>query len=202
MAQLNGYTNSNGDAVPIVPRPVDKHSPNGIARITPTASRSYAKLAYKAWADVAEGVRERTLFSSILGGSAAWIGGTYITFTTGADAGYVWFTHDGDGSDPSPGGTNLGVVRIVTADAADDVARKLYLVLNNLANTTAHWRLPATEVTAIDDLVGVRADATLGTVSGVLMTITVTVQGAAPIGPWDGVYTDYEGPQNLTYSDE
>jgi len=51
MAQLNGYTNSDGDFVPIVPRPVDKYSSNGISRITPKLSRSYAKLAYKAWTE-------------------------------------------------------------------------------------------------------------------------------------------------------
>jgi len=51
MAQLNGYTNSDGDFVAIVPRPVDKYSPNGISRITPKLSRGYAKLAYKAWVE-------------------------------------------------------------------------------------------------------------------------------------------------------
>lgn len=51
MAQLNGYVNSEGDLVPIVPRPVDKYSPNGISRITPKESRPYAKLAYKAWVE-------------------------------------------------------------------------------------------------------------------------------------------------------
>lgn len=51
MAQLNGYINSEGDFVDVVPRPVDRHSPNGISRITPKESRSYAKLAYKAWVE-------------------------------------------------------------------------------------------------------------------------------------------------------
>lgn len=51
MAQLNGYYDSEGNFVDIVPRPVDKYSPNGIARITPKESRPYAKLAYKAWVD-------------------------------------------------------------------------------------------------------------------------------------------------------
>jgi len=51
MAQLNGYTNSDGVFVDKVPRPVDRYSPNGIARITPPLSRGYAKLAYKAWVE-------------------------------------------------------------------------------------------------------------------------------------------------------
>ena len=50
-AQLNGYIDSEGNLVPVVPRPVNRHSPNGISRITPKASRHYAKLAYKAWVE-------------------------------------------------------------------------------------------------------------------------------------------------------
>ena len=51
MAQLNGYTDSEGNFVDVPLRPVDKYSPNGVSRITPVASRDYAKLAYKAWVD-------------------------------------------------------------------------------------------------------------------------------------------------------
>lgn len=51
MAQLNGYINSVGVFVPIVPRPVDRHSPNGLSRVTPNASRGFAKLAYKDWVE-------------------------------------------------------------------------------------------------------------------------------------------------------
>lgn len=50
-AQLNGYYDSDGNFVDVVPRPVDRHSPNGIARITPKSSRHYAKLAYIAWVE-------------------------------------------------------------------------------------------------------------------------------------------------------
>lgn len=49
MASLNGYIDSEGNVLPQVPRPVNKYSPNGIARITPKLSRGYAKLAYAAW---------------------------------------------------------------------------------------------------------------------------------------------------------
>ena len=46
MAQLNGIIPG------ILPnKPSDRHSPNAIARITPKASRSAAKLAYKAWVE-------------------------------------------------------------------------------------------------------------------------------------------------------
>lgn len=41
MAQLN----------PPIARPVGKYDPNGIARITPKASRHYAKQAYRTWVE-------------------------------------------------------------------------------------------------------------------------------------------------------
>ena len=57
MAQLNEFEidpserNQTPDTVPLPFAPSDQYMANAIARITPKESRSYAKLAYKAWKD-------------------------------------------------------------------------------------------------------------------------------------------------------
>ena len=204
MAQLNGYYNSEGDFVDVVPRPVDRTSPNGISRITPKESRSYAKLAYKAWVEALIGTSEETRFGSILSGAAGWTGGTYLTFTDGTTAGYIWFTYDGVGSDPAPGGTNFGAVHVLSTDSAAAIAEKLYKVMRfNLVNTQVEYMHGTIQVDAKNLIPGVRADATAGTLTGSVITVTVTEQGVDPVvTPWDGTYTDHEGPQDLNYFDE
>ena len=49
MAQLNTYTNSLGEVVPVPSVPTTAYAPNGIARITPKSDRPLAKAAYVIW---------------------------------------------------------------------------------------------------------------------------------------------------------
>lgn len=203
MAQLNGYTNSVGEFVPIVPRPVNKYSPNGISRITPKESRSYALDAYALWVKAVLGTVEVTKFDSILNGAAGWTGGTYLTFTDGTDLGYVWFRLNGVGSDPVAAGVNFGKVDVISTDRDSEIAAKLNILLSGLPNTQSYHVYGANYVEATNFIPGIRADATSGTLTNSVIIISVTQQGIDPVAtPWDGVYTDHEGPQDLTYSDE
>lgn len=204
MAQLNGYTNSEGDFVDVPLRPTDPYDPNGIARITPGASRPFAKAAYKVWADAYDGTREETRFGNILAGDDVnWAGSPvaqYLTFTDGTTDGYVWFTHDGVGTDPAPGVlTELGVVGVNDADTAAEIAEKLYLVLRVLVNTDATYQHGSTQVAVRNRIPGVRPDATVGTLTGGVVPVTITQQGIdAVTTPWDGIYND-GAAQNLNY---
>ena len=72
--------------------------------------------------------------------------------------------------------------------------------------------LPNTIVDMVgDDAVNVRnkipaavTDATAGTLTGSVITVTVAQQGVAPDATaWDGTFTDpIDGAQNLIYNDE
>lgn len=202
MAQLNTYINSVGDTVLVPLRPTTPYDPNGIARITPAYSRPDAKAAYKVWADAYDGTSEETLFGSILAGDDAnWAGGTYLTLTDGATDGYIWFTHDGAGADPAPGGlTELGLVSVNDGDTAVELATKLYHVLRLLVNTQATYIHGSDQVSIRNLIPGAVTDATVGTLTGGVIPVTVTVQGVDPVTtPWDGIYTDTDGAQNLNY---
>jgi len=201
MAQLNGYTNSEGDSVDVPLRPTNPYDPNGIARITPEASRPFAKAAYKVWADAYDGTSEETLFGNILpGDDVNWAGGTYLTLTDGTTDGYVWFTHDGVGTDPEPGIlTELGQVGIYDGDTAVEIAEKLYNVLAPLVNIEATYIHGSTQISVRNLIPGIRTDATVGTLTGGVIPVTISTQGIDPdTVSWDGLYND-GAAQNLNY---
>jgi len=175
MAQLNGYTNSEGDSVDVPLRPTNPYDPNGIARITPEASRPFAKAAYKVWADAYDGTSEETLFGNI-------------------------FTHDGVGTDPEPGIlTELGQVGIYDGDTAVEIAEKLYNVLAPLVNIEATYIHGSTQISVRNLIPGIRTDATVGTLTGGVIPVTISTQGIDPdTVSWDGLYND-GAAQNLNY---
>lgn len=200
MAQLNGYTNSEGVFVDVPFRPTDQYDPNGIARITPEASRHYAKEAYKIWADSQKGVREKTRFGNILDGSnVAWAGGTYISFTAGTVLGYIWFTHNNVGADPAPAlHTNFGHVDVNTTDTGIEIAENLYKVLRDVYDIETTYIHGTTQVEIFNLVPSDVTNAT--TTTGVVITVTILEQGVDPVTtPWDGQYTDADGAQNLNY---
>lgn len=64
-------------------------------------------------------------------------GGQYFNFNTTTTAYYTWFTKNGAGVDPAPGGrTSTGPVAVFGTDSASDVANKLATVLDTVASLT------------------------------------------------------------------
>jgi len=203
MAQLNQFVNDAGDSVTLPNNPTDRHSPNALARVTPKYSRGDALDAYPTWQVGNVGICEETRFTSILGGSASWTGGTYLLFTDGTTDGYIWFTFNGVGADPAPGIlTDLGKINVGTNDSPRNMANKLYGTLRSLSNTIVDL-VGDDSVNVRNKIPGATTDATAGTLTGSVITVTVAQQGVAPDATaWDGTYTDIDGAQNLTYNDE
>ena len=201
MAQLNQFVNDAGDSITLPNKPTDRYSPNAIARITPKSSRDAASQAYAVWQKGNVGIFESTSFSSILGGSGSWTGGTYLLFTNGTTDGYIWFTFNGAGADPAPGSTNLGQINVVTADSARNVTLKLQSIFRGLSDTTINM-VGDDLLNVVNRIPGARTDATAGTLTGSVITVTVLEQGVNPDSTaWDGTYND-GAPQDLTYNDE
>lgn len=201
MAQLNQFVNDAGDSVTLPNKPTDRYSPNAIARITPKSSRGAASQAYAVWQKGNIGTSESTNFSGILGGSASWTGGTYLLFTDGTTDGYIWFTFNGVGADPAPGSTNFGQINIVTADSARNVVLKLESIFRNLSDTIINMS-GTDQLNVVNRIPGARTDATDGTLTGSVITVTVLEQGVNPDATaWDGTYND-GAPQDLVYNDE
>lgn len=203
VAILNEFVNDNGDSITLPDRPTDRYSPNALARVTPKSNRGAASEAYATWQYANRGICEETRFTGILGGSGSWTGGTYLLFTDGTTDGYIWFTYDGAGSDPAPGGTDHGVINITAGDSPQLVAQKLGGVLRSLPDTIVDL-VGDDSVNVRNMIPGTVTDATDGTLTGSVITVTVAQQGAAPNAtPWDGTFTDpIDGAQNLVYNDE
>jgi hypothetical protein len=203
VAVLNDYIAENGNNAGIPNRPTDRYSPNGIARVTPKSNRGAALEEFGSWQVGNIGTCEETSFSAIKGGDASWTGGTYMLFTDGTVDGYIWFTFNGVGSDPAPGGTDFGVINVKTADSARVVTSKLYTLFRNLANTTVLME-GSNLVNVRNSIPGARTDATAGTLTDSVITVTVSTQGVNSVAtPWDGTFTDpIDGAQNLVYADE
>ncbi len=206
VAVLNEFVTDAGVTLTLPDRPTDRYSPNALARVTPKSNQGAALEAYEVWRMGTLGIAEQTRFSGILGGGAGWTGGTYLLFTDGVTDGYIWFTFNGAGADPTPGGTNFGQVDVRTIDTGVSVAAKLYAVLNSLTNTSidAIESPGATQIDVTNNIRGSVTDATDGTLTGGVITVSVEVQGVDPdTTPWDGTFTDpIDGAQNLTYDDE
>lgn len=203
VAILNDYITDDGTNLGVPNRPTDRYSPNGLARVTPKSNRGAASEEYDSWVMSNIGYREVTSFSSIKGGDASWTGGTYMLFSDGATDGYIWFTFDGAGADPAPNANELGKINVYSEDSPRRIVNKLELLFRSLANTDV--------LMAGDDSINVRnttaavtTDATAGTLTDSVITVTVLEQGAAPVvAAWDGTFTDpIDGAQNLTYADE
>ena len=202
MATLNDYITDDGTNLGIQNQPTDRYSPNGIARITPKYSRGDASEAYDTWVMDGIGHCEVTNFTSILDGSASWTGGTYMLFTDGATDGYIWFKYNGAGADQAPNGNNLGQVNVFTGSSKFDIITQLERIFRGLASTEI-LMVGSHSINVRNTVRAVTTDATAGTLTGSVITVSVEVQGAAPDAtPWDGTYTDIDGAQDLAYTGE
>jgi len=203
VAVLNDYIDDAGTNHGIPNMPTDRYSPNGLARVTPKSNRGAASEEFAVWQGANIGQCEETSFSAIKGGDASWTGGTYLLFTNGTVDGYIWFTFNGVGSDPTPGGTAHARIDIVTADTPRNVTSKLFLVMRNLADTRVD--MEGTDSVNVANMIpGARTDATAGNLTDSVITVTVLRQGTNPDAtPWDGTFTDpIDDAQDLAYADE
>lgn len=203
VAILNDYIDDAGNNLGIPNKPTDRYSPNGLARVTPKSNRGAASEAFAVWQVGNIGTCEETSFSAIKDGSAGWTGGTYMLFTNGTTDGYIWFKHDGVGADPAPNGNDFGVINVLAGDSSRVITSKLYSIFRNLADTTI--LMEGSNLVNVRNMIpGVRTDATAGTLTDSVITVTVTTQGVAPDATaWDGTFTDpIDGAQNLVYDDE
>ena len=203
MAQLNEFVNDNGDSLTLPNRPTSRYAPNALARVSPKSNRGAASQAFADWQKGNVGTCENTQFTSILGGSASWTGGTYLLFTDGAVDGYIWFMHDGVGSDPAPNGNSFGVVNVLTKDTPIAITQKLHLLFRAMSNTSINM-VGDDRINVCNRIPGARTDATDGTLTGSVITVAIDEQGINPSAtPWDGTFTDpIDGAQNLVYNDE
>jgi hypothetical protein len=202
MAQLNDYITADGTNLGVPNKPTDRHSPNGLARITPKYSRGDASQDFADWQAANIGVCEVTSFSAIKDGDAGWTGGTYMLFSDGATDGYIWFMHDGVGADPAPNANDFGHINVSAGESSASITNKLHLIFRNLANTTVQM-VGNNVINVRNDVLAVTTDATAGTLTDSVITVTILEQGAAPDPTaYDGTYTDIDGPQNLVYNDE
>jgi hypothetical protein len=109
--------------------------------------------------------------------SATGLGGKHFTFNDGTTAFYVWFTVDGVGTNPAPGGTGI-LCAVLGTDTNAQVATKVQASIMSVAS----FPLPLVDVAVSSNVVTISnnrnvtaADATAAT-SG--FTITVTQQGS------------------------
>lgn len=110
--------------------------------------------------------------------TATGLGGKHFTFNDGTTAWYVWFTVDGVGSNPNPGGTGI-LCAVLGADTNAQVATKIQASIMSVQTPT----FPQVDVSVSSNVVTIRnnrnvtaTDATAAT-SG--FTVTVTQQGSA-----------------------
>jgi len=108
--------------------------------------------------------------------SATGLGGKYFTFNDGTTAFYVWFTVDGVGTNPAPGGTGI-LCAVLGTDTNAQVATKVQASIMSVAS----FPLPLVDVAVSSNVVTISnnrnvtaTDATAAT-SG--FTVTVTQQG-------------------------
>lgn len=203
VAVLNDYIDDAGTNHGIPNRPTVRSSPNALARVTPKSNRGAASEAYAVWVVARLGLREITTFTTIKDGAAGWTGGTYMLFTDGNTDGYIWFKHDGAGSDPAPNANDLGLVNVLAGDSAQVITQKLHRIFINMPNTEI-LMCGDDEINVRNTLIGTKTNATAGTLTDTAITVTVLEQGVnADATPWDGTFTDpIDGAQNLTYNDE
>lgn len=110
--------------------------------------------------------------------AATGLGGKYFTFNDGTTAWYVWFTVDGVGSNPSPGGTGI-LCAVLGADTNAQVATKIQAAIMSVQTAI----FPLVDISVSSNVVTIQnnrnvtaTDATAAT-SG--FSVTVTRQGAA-----------------------
>lgn len=119
-------------------------------------------------------------------------GGEYFNISSAGDAtlNYVWFTKDGAGVDPAPGGrTALGPVAVLSTDTGFQVATKLAAILDASANYACP--APASGVSTIvctNSANGASTDAANVTVgNGVTGSIAAGTYGYKIIYHWEDV---------------
>jgi hypothetical protein len=110
--------------------------------------------------------------------AATGLGGKYFTFHDGTTAFYVWFTVNGIGTNPSPGGTGI-LCAVLGTDTNAQVATKIEAAIMSIATLS----MPLVNVSVLSNVVTISnnrnvtaTDATAAT-SG--FTVTVTQQGSA-----------------------
>lgn len=108
---------------------------------------------------------------------ATGLGGKHFTFNDGTTAWYVWFTVDGVGSNPNPGGTGI-LCAVLGTDTNAQVATKIQAAIMSMQTAI----FPLVDVSVSSNVVTIRnnrnvtaTDATAAT-SG--FTVTVTQQGS------------------------
>ena len=109
--------------------------------------------------------------------AATGLGGKHFTFNDGTTAFYVWFTVDGVGANPAPGGTGI-LCAVLGTDTNAQVATKIQAAIMSVAT----FPLPLVDVAVSSNVVTISnnrnvtaTDATAAT-SG--FTVTVTQQGS------------------------
>lgn len=203
MAQLNEFVNDAGGSVTLPNKPTDRYSPNALARVTPKSNRGAASEAFAVWQKGNIGTSEVTSLSAIKNGAAGWTGGTYMLFTDGTTDGYIWFMHDGVGADPAPNANDFGHINVLAGDSSSVITNKLHLIFRALADTEI-CMTGIDSITVRNTTPQIATDATAGTLTDSVITVTVEEQGVNPVATaWDGTFTDpVDGAQNLVYNDE
>ena len=105
--------------------------------------------------------------------AATGLGGKHFTFNDGTTGFYVWFTVDGVGSNPNPGGTGI-VCALAGADTNAQVATKIQAAIMSRAT----FPLALVDVDAASNVVTIRnnenatAAAATAATSGFIVTVT------------------------------
>lgn len=109
--------------------------------------------------------------------TATGLGGKHFTFNDGITAWYVWFTVDGVGANPNPGGTGI-LCAVLGTDTNAQVATKIQAAIMSVQTAT----FPLVDVSIASNVVTIRnnrnvvaTDATAAT-SG--FTVAITRQGS------------------------
>lgn len=110
--------------------------------------------------------------------AATGLGGKYFTFNDGTTAWYVWFTVDGVGTNPNPGGTGI-LCAVLGTDTNAQVATKIQAAIMSVQTPTfplVDVSIASNVVTISNNRNAVVTDASAAT-SG--FTVAITRQGSA-----------------------
>jgi len=83
--------------------------------------------------DLVNGIKGVESTEVVTGAASALSGGEYFTISSPTTGYYVWYTKDGTGTDPAPGGTGIKV-EILATDTAAQVASKTAAAIANVAD--------------------------------------------------------------------